>query len=89
MKIKEGFIKHNIGEKSVVVATGELSVHFHGMIELNQSGSDIWDEIAKGADVPQIVETLSQKYEEDPAFLEADVLKLIGQMKDAEILEED
>lgn len=88
MKIKDGFIKHNIGDKGVVVATGELSIHFHGMIELNQTGSDIWDEIAKGSDVPQIVEMLTQKYEIDPAFAEADVLKLIGQMKEAEILED-
>ncbi len=87
MKIKEGFVKHTIGEKSVVVATGELSIHFHGMIELNQSGSDIWDGLAKGLDKESIVDMLVNKYEISREIAAQDVENMINQMTEAEILE--
>ncbi len=88
MKIKEGFIKHQFGEKYVVIATGDLSVHFHGMIELNQTGSEIWDALADGKEPPQIIKELSEKYEADSGEIENDVTTLIRQMQDAGIFEE-
>ena len=43
MKIKEGFIKRQVGERVVVVPIGEAAKNFHGMINLNETGGELWD----------------------------------------------
>ena len=48
MKIKEGFVLRDIGNQTVVVATGEASQDFYGMIKLNQTGKIIWEGISDG-----------------------------------------
>ena len=42
MKIKNGFILRDVGNKTFVVAVGELSKTFNGMITLNETGKYIW-----------------------------------------------
>ena len=42
MKIKDGFVLRDIAGDTVVIATGELSKTFHGMIKLNSTGKEIW-----------------------------------------------
>lgn len=44
MKIKEGFVLREIAGKAVVIAVGEASKTFHGMINLNSEGDFLaWD----------------------------------------------
>lgn len=38
MKIRKGFILRKVGEQNVVVAVGEASRSFNGIIRLNDSG---------------------------------------------------
>ena len=42
MKIKEGFVRRNVGGSDVVVAVGKASVEFNAMINLNSTGAFIW-----------------------------------------------
>ena len=39
MKIKDGFVLRDIAGDTVVIATGEISKTFHGMIRLNSTGT--------------------------------------------------
>ena len=48
MKIKDGFVVRDIMGQCVVVATGEASESFSGMIKLNDTGKDIWEGVASG-----------------------------------------
>lgn len=41
MRIKDGFVMRKVAGKYVVVATGEASRSFHGMIKLNDTGRHI------------------------------------------------
>ena len=38
MRIKEGFVLREVAGQAMVIATGEASKEFHGMVKLNESG---------------------------------------------------
>lgn len=48
MKIKDGFVLRDIAGDTVVIATGEISKTFHGMIRLNSTGKEIWEILSSG-----------------------------------------
>ena len=88
MKIKEGFVVKEIAGQCVVIALGEASKIFNGIIKLNDTGRFIWDKLVEGADVPEIVEALLGEYEGvDRETAEKDVEKFIDVLKGADILE--
>ncbi len=63
MKIKQGFVLRRVLDEAIVVASGEASKTFHGMIKLNDSAADIWQWISEGKEVGEIAGLLSEKYE--------------------------
>ena len=81
MKIKEGFILKDIGEQSVVVATGEASEDFYGMIKLNQTGKIIWEGVSENLSVEEIVLNILGIYDDiDKNKVESDVRHMIDEM---------
>ena len=46
MKIKDGFVLRQVAGQGVVIATGEASKEFSGMVKLNGTGSFIWERVA-------------------------------------------
>ena len=62
MKIKDGFVKQQMGDKFIVVSSGDLSKEFHGMIELNATAADIWDLVSQGFTFSDVAKKLSEKY---------------------------
>lgn len=88
MKIKDGFVLREVAGKGVVIAIGEASKNFHGMINLNCTGKDIWQGISEGKTVEEIAEKLTEEYEVELSKAIEDTEKLIGKMRDAGILEE-
>ena len=89
MKIKEGFVAQPIGDKLMVVSTGELAREFHGMIELNATAAEIWRGIEAGKTAEQIAEALSSEYGIGADKAISDVNKIIAQMLKNGILVQD
>ena len=87
MKIKEGFVLRQVLDESIVVASGEASKSFHGMIKLNDSGADIWEWISKGLSEDEIAEKLAEKYELSIEKAKEDTSDMIKQMAEAGFLE--
>ncbi len=87
MKIKEGFVLRRVLDEAIVIATGELSKSFHGMVKLNDSGADIWEWIAEGMDEVSVAKKLAEKYELPEEKAVADTKAMISQMADAGLLE--
>ena len=83
MKIKDGFVLRDIGGQTVVVATGEASQEFYGMIKLNQTGKDIWEGLLNGLSEDDIVLKLIDKYDVDKDRVRDDVHRMIVQMDKA------
>lgn len=88
MKIKKGFAKRKIGNRYIVVATGELSKEMNVVIEMNDTSSDIWDYIEQGKNIDEIALSLSEKYGIAIEKAKADAEKLIEQMSAAGIFED-
>ena len=87
MKIKQGFVIREIAGQSVVVALGEASKIFNGMIKLNETGKFIWAQLADGCEREAIVEAMLREYDVDRETVNRDVDGFIEVLKGANILE--
>ena len=88
MKIKSGFILRDVGGKTFVVAVGELSKTFHGMITLNETGKFIWQQLENGISKEEIVEKIITTYEDAPReAVEKDVETFISKLERDGVLE--
>ena len=82
MRIKDGFVVRDIMGQCVVVATGEASETFQGMIKLNETGKVIWESIADGKSEEEIVDLIVSEYDVDKDHAKNSVSKFIADMKD-------
>ena len=88
MKIKKGFVMRKVAGNAVVIATGEASKNFHGMVRLNATGADIWQGVADGLDENAIADRLVSIYEVDREKAYEDVTSTVAKMKEAGFIEE-
>ena len=89
MKIKDGFVKQQIGDKIIIVSAGDLSKEFHGMIELNYTAADIWDWISAGYTCEEVTELLANKYNIEISKARSDTEKIINKMISSGVIEND
>lgn len=81
MRIKDGFIKKQILDDMVVVATGEAGKDFEGLVRLNETASFIWDEVSQGRSLDQITKDMVDRYEVDEDQARQDASGVIEEMK--------
>ncbi|MBQ8141121.1 MAG: PqqD family protein [Clostridia bacterium] len=87
MKIKNGFVVREIAGQSIVIALGEATKEFNGMIKLNETGRLIWDMLSEGKSSDEIVKRITDEYEIDADTAGKDVEVFINTLKGANILE--
>lgn len=88
MTIKKGFVVKEIAGQYVVVALGEASKVFNGIIKLNESGKLIWEMLAEGKSRDEVVDAILVEYngvERETA--EKDFDKFVEILKGANIIE--
>lgn len=89
MKIKKGFVLREVAGQYMVIATGEASKNFHGMIKLNETGKDVWVGVQDGLNVDEIVKKMMNKYDGvEENVIRKDVIKVINVMKEHEFITE-
>ena len=88
MKIKKGFMLRNIGGKHIVVAVGEASKSFNGLIRLNETACFLWEKLVKGSSKDELVKALTDEYEVDNKTAEESVDEFINTLKGARLLDE-
>ena len=88
MTIKKGFVAKEIAGQYVVVALGEASKIFNGIIKLNESAKFIWDQLAEGKEKDDVVEALLNEYDGvDKETAARDFDNFVNTLKGANILE--
>lgn len=88
MKIKNGFILRDVGNKTFVVAVGELSKTFNGMITLNETGKYIWQLLGNEITEEEIVAKIMEKYTDaSMELVKKDVCDFIQKLKKDGVLE--
>ena len=86
MKIKNGFMLRQVGEQTIVVAVGEASRDFNGIIRLNQVGKFLWNALSEELDENGLVSKLLEAYDVDQATAQADVGNFVNKLKGAGLL---
>lgn len=80
MRIKKGFVLREVAGQNMVIATGEASKDFHGMIKLNSTGKEIWQGMQEGLSEAEIANGLQEKYQIDGEKALEDTREFIGKM---------
>lgn len=80
MRIKSGFVLREVAGQNMVIATGEASKDFHGMIKLNSTGKEIWQGLQAGLSEMEIAKKLQEIYEVEETQALHDIEEFIGQM---------
>lgn len=80
MKIKNGFVLRRVMDNYVVVAVGEASKSFRGMLKLNATAAEVWQGIEKGLSESQICDVLCEKYDVEPSVAICDVKKTVEEL---------
>lgn len=87
MKIKNGFISRNVAGNNVVVAVGEQSRNFNGIIKLNETGMFLWKKLVSGIERDDLVDALLDEYDIDRTTAENDIDSFIEVLKNAGAIE--
>ena len=87
MKIKKGFMLREVAGNYVVVAVGEASKSFNGVINLNETGAFLWKKLAEGIEENELVKQLLNEYEVSEEIAQNDVKVFVNKLKEADILE--
>ena len=87
MKLKGEFILRQVGEDVVVVPTGETALHFNGMIMLNAVSRILWERLAEGADLPQLVAAVTAAFDVSADEAAADIGEFLAALEQADLLD--
>ena len=63
LKTKKGFLLRRLGNEAMVVAIGEASKSFNGMIRLNDTGAFYWKELEKGSSEDDLTTKTLERYD--------------------------
>ena len=86
MKIKQGFILREVSGNFIVVAVGEGTKTFNGMIQLNDTGAFLWKLLESGATEEQMIEQMVKEYSVEKQIASEDVKEFIESLKEANLL---
>lgn len=88
MKAKNGFNLRTVCGENILVAEGEENIDFSNIISMNESSAYLWNSIqGKDFEVKDLVDLLIEMYEVDEETATRDARLLVGQWKQAEIIE--
>ncbi|MBQ1978176.1 MAG: PqqD family protein [Ruminococcus sp.] len=88
MKIKENFMLRKVADCFVVVPIGAAVAQFNGMINLNEAGAFLWQQLESDTTPEAVVAAMLEQYDVDEATAKADVEKFIAQLREASLIEE-
>lgn len=83
----KNFIKRKIGTQYVIVAVGEATKRFNGMISVNSTGSFIWDALENELSMEALLDKVTEAYEVDADTARGDVQDFIDTLKEAGAIE--
>ncbi len=86
MKIKNGFMLRDVANQTMVVAVGEASKEFNGIIRLNSTGKFLWELLQNDTSKEQLIKAMTTEYDIDSATAEKDIDAFIDVLRGADLL---
>ena len=89
MKIKKGYLVHEVAGNYVVIKIGQEAMNFNGLITLSESAKMLWDLLNRenGAVIEELVNKLLEEYDVDEKTAQNDVIEFIECLKNNNIIE--
>lgn len=87
MKLNKEFVLRQIADTWVVMALGQTSVDFNGMLTLNASGAMLWKCLEEGGDKEALVNALTDMYDVSREDAQADVQEFLDRLAKVGCLE--
>ncbi len=88
MKLKEGFMLHDVNGEHMAIATGKAAQVFHGLVRNNETADFIYKQLLKETTPEKIAQALCEEYDVTPEKALADVRMLVEKLRTAGFLEE-
>ncbi len=79
MKLKDGFVTHEMGDEQIMVSTGDVG--FSGLVRSNPTAAFIVDCLKEETTVEAIVAKMQEKYDAPQDVLAADVNMIIEKLR--------
>lgn len=86
MKIKEGYLLHNISGQTVVLPTGG-DLNLNVMITLNDTGAFLWEHMQNETDENALVKALLAEYDVDEETARKCVAAFVEKLRGHEFFE--
>ena len=89
MKIKKGYLVHEVAGNYVVIKIGQEAMNFNGLITLSESAKMLWDLLNRenGAVIEELVNKLLEEYDVDEKTAQNDGIEFIESLKKNNIIE--
>ena len=86
MKINPNIIHRNVAGEDLLLPIGETALEHNGLFVLTPTGAEMWDYLVEGKTIDEIVDIMSEEYDEDPAVIREDALALIKKLADLNLV---
>lgn len=86
MRLREGFIVHNIADEYMAVATGEAAKYFNGIVRNNETAAYIFELLQQETTEEEIVDAMCQRYEVERNVVKKDVKEVLQRLMRAGFL---
>ena len=87
MKIKSDYLLRKVADSYVVVPVGKATVDFNGMINLNETGAFLWQQLQKDAAEETLLKAMLMEYEVDEETAEVGIASFLNKLREADLLE--
>lgn len=82
MKIKYGYMLREVDGVSVVVAIGEESNRFNGMIRLNSTGTFLWKQLSEGIELDELLRNMINTYNVDESTARKGIESFVTKLRE-------
>ena len=86
MKLKNGFITHEMGDQQVMVAAGDTG--FSGLVRSNKTAAFIVDCLKEETTMEKIVDAMAEKYDAQKDVIARDVETILNKLRSIRALDE-
>ena len=86
MKLKDGFVTHEMGGEQIMVATG--TANFSGLVRSNPTAAYIVDCLKEETSREAIIEKMLARYDVSREIVAADVDKVLNKLRSIDALDE-
>ncbi len=85
----ENFVIRKIGTQYAIVAVGEATKRFNGMISVNKTGSFIWETLKNDLSLDALVAAMTEHYDIDAETAKKDAEMFVTALKGVGAIEGD